>query len=118
MRTIATAALVAFALSATAAAEIHEVEMRNTVTRNGEVELMVFEPPFLRVKVGDTVRFVPTDPGHNAQSSFVPEGANEWGSAIDETLEVVFDTELVIRAEKAGYRIAELPAIVFRLVKV
>lgn len=34
----------------------------------GAAGLMVFEPAFVRADVGDTVRFVPTDPAHNAQT--------------------------------------------------
>ena len=93
MRSTTIAALLAIAVASPAAATIHEVEMRSTVTRGGEVELMVFDPPFLRVEVGDTVRFVPADPGHSVQSSFVPDGAIEWSSGLDETLEVVLHTE-------------------------
>ena len=76
-----------------ALAEVHEVQMRTSIERDGTLELMVFDPPMLKVDVGDTVRFVPTDPGHSVQSTFVPEGGPTWSSAFDETVEVVLDTE-------------------------
>lgn len=79
-------------LPALALAEVHEVQMRTSIERDGTLELMVFDPPMLKVDVGDTVRFVPTDPGHSVQSTFVPEGGPTWSSAFDETVEIVLDT--------------------------
>jgi pseudoazurin len=48
------------------------VEMRN----KGSAGFMVFEPAFVSASVGDTVRFVPTNPGHNAEPipDILPEG--------------------------------------------
>ena len=48
------------------------VEMKNT----GSTGVMVFEPAFVRAAVGDTVHFVPVDPGHNAQTiaGMLPDG--------------------------------------------
>lgn len=53
----------------------------------------VFTPSILRVAVGDSVTFVPTDSGHNAASKrgMIPEGATPWNGAVDETLNVTFD---------------------------
>jgi|TARA_B110001454_G_C12716108_1_gene432632 pseudoazurin len=41
-----------------------------TTGANGEI--MVFEPGFLKVEVGDTVVFKPSDASHNAESVFTP----------------------------------------------
>jgi len=71
----------ALALSgATAMAETHQVQMLN----RGESGAMVFEPAFLQVQPGDTVVFVPTDPGHNVASieGMIPDGADPIESAI------------------------------------
>ncbi|MEJ6396067.1 pseudoazurin [Gymnodinialimonas sp. 2305UL16-5] len=48
----------------------------------------VFEPPILRVNVGDVVTFVPTDEGHNTASrrGMIPEGAEAWNGGIDEAV--------------------------------
>ncbi|KAA9010706.1 pseudoazurin [Histidinibacterium aquaticum] len=56
-----------------AVAEEHVVKMLN----RGEAGAMVFEPAFIDAEVGDTVRFVPTDRGHNAETveGMVPDGA-------------------------------------------
>ena len=85
--------VVAMIVAIPAAAETHEIKMRTTLQSEGTMELMVFDPPFIKAEVGDTIRFVPTDPGHSVQSSFVPEGGPTWNSAMDETIEVVVDTE-------------------------
>jgi len=61
-------------------AENYQVQMLN----RGESGTMVFEPAFLHVQPGDTVVFVPTDPGHNVASieGMVPEGTDPIESAI------------------------------------
>lgn len=65
-------ALAAFAASHTAAAE-HTVQMLN----RGPEGAMVFSPAFIQAQPGDTIRFVPHDPGHNAETvaGMLPMGA-------------------------------------------
>ncbi|WP_288948526.1 pseudoazurin [uncultured Paracoccus sp.] len=67
-------------------AETHEVRMFNRSDRG----VMVYEPSFLRIAPGDTVRFVPTQPGHNAASidGMIPEGAKPFKSRINEDFSV------------------------------
>lgn len=67
--------LLALALTASAAplwAKDVVIQMRN----KGAEGLMVFEPSFVSASIGDTVRFVPTDPGHNAEpiAGMLPAG--------------------------------------------
>lgn len=52
----------------------------------------VFEPAILRINVGDSVTFIPTDQGHNSASKrgMIPDGAEPWNGAIDQTLTVNF----------------------------
>ena len=50
----------------------HEVQMLN---KGPEGQRNWFEPALLRIEPGDTVRFVPTDKGHNSASVVVPDGA-------------------------------------------
>lgn len=61
----------------------------------GETGSMVFEPAFLQIAPGDTVKFVPTDKGHNAQTieGMVPEGAQAFKSKVSEQFSVTFDIE-------------------------
>ena len=76
-------------LSGTAWAETVEVQMLN----KGEVGTMVFEPSFVQIAPGDTVKFVATDKSHNAESieGMIPEGAAEFKGKINEEIEVTLD---------------------------
>jgi pseudoazurin len=77
--TLALAAILAAA--GTALAADHEVRMLNKGPSGG---VMIFEPALIHAAVGDTVRFVPTDKGHNAESikGMVPEGADAFKGLI------------------------------------
>ncbi|MBL1436343.1 MAG: pseudoazurin [Rhodobacteraceae bacterium] len=56
---------------------------------------MVFDPPLLRVALGDTVIFEPVQSGHNTASKngMIPEGVESWNSRIDETFEITFSVD-------------------------
>lgn len=90
-RTMITAAIVTSFMGGSALAETFEVKMLN---KSGK-ERMVFEPDFLRVASGDTVRFVPTDKGHNAETikGRIPEGAEPFAGKIGKEVEVMLTTE-------------------------
>ncbi|NNE52582.1 MAG: copper-binding protein [Sulfitobacter sp.] len=74
------------ALAAPAMAETIEIEMLNR-TEDGRV--MAFSQELIEVAVGDIVRFVPTDKGHNAQSvkGAVPEGQEGFKGRINQEVE-------------------------------
>ena len=76
-------------LTGAALAETYEVQMLN----RGEAGAMVFEPGALVIEPGDTVRFLATDRGHNAETieGMLPEGAEAFVGAINEEIEVTFD---------------------------
>ena len=84
---LAAAAVVAMA-GAAGAAE-HEVKMLN----KGAKGAMVFEPDFLKVEPGDTVKFLVVDKGHDAQSipGMLPEGVEGFKGKVNE--EVTFTVE-------------------------
>lgn len=67
----------------------HQVQMLN----KGEMGAMVFEPALIEIAPGDTVTFVPTDKGHNAESiqGFLPEGAETFKGKINQEITVSFD---------------------------
>jgi pseudoazurin len=67
----------------------HEVKMLNS----GKDGMMVFEPGALKVAVGDTVKFVSTDAGHNTGSYFLPEGAKAWKSETGKEVSITLDKE-------------------------
>lgn len=77
--------------SAGAAAEEYAVEMRST-TDAGNFR---FVPSLLQLDPGDSVRFLPVDPGHNAETiaGMVPDGAEPFRGAINEEFVVTFDVE-------------------------
>lgn len=82
------AALTLLLLSTPAFAETHDVKMYNR-SENGA---MIYEPSYLRIAPGDTVRFLPTQPGHNAATidTMLPVGAEPFKSKINETFSVTF----------------------------
>ena len=70
----------------------HEVLMLN---KGPEGQPMQFDPAFLKIEPGDTVTFVATDKGHNAESilDMIPESAETWKGKINEEITVTFDIE-------------------------
>lgn len=58
----------------------------------GKAGAMVFESAMLRVKPGDSVTFVPTDMGHNAESipGMLPPGAQPFKGAMNKPVTVTF----------------------------
>tara|TARA_R110002072_G_scaffold55960_1_gene145188 strand:- start:188 stop:619 length:432 start_codon:yes stop_codon:yes gene_type:complete len=85
-RTLVASAAVIIALGGAAAAETFEVHMLN----KGDGGTMIFEPASLRVAVGDTVKFIPVDKGHNAETvkGMIPEGATAFAGKINEEIDV------------------------------
>lgn len=83
--------LAALALAGSVHAEEHVVEMKNM----GDQGPMVFEPAVVKAAVGDTVRFVPTNPGHNSVSAegLIPEGATAWEGSLSQEVTVTLDAE-------------------------
>lgn len=74
--------------AAYAAADIIEVEMLN---RNEAGDRMVFSQELIRAEVGDTIRFIPTDNSHNAQSvrDALPEGQEAFRGRLNEAVDYV-----------------------------
>lgn len=67
----------------------HEVRMLN----KGEAGAMVFEPALVQAAPGDTVTFVATDKGHNAETikGLIPDGAEAFKSAFGKDFTVTVD---------------------------
>jgi pseudoazurin len=89
---VAAAAVIVAGLLAvgdTAAAREYEVKMLN----KGQAGPMVFEPSLLEIQPGDSVRFVPTDKGHNVVSidGMTPEGIAPFASEMNAELVVTFE---------------------------
>lgn len=90
----------ALVIAAPAAAKEITVKMLN----KGAEGAMVFEPGFVKAAPGDTVKFVATNPGHNAQTipGFLPAGEAEQKGAMGK--------DFVLKVGKPGlYGIKCLP---------
>ena len=81
--------LVLSTLSVLSIAAEHTVQMKSS----GVDGMMVFEPGFLKVAVGDTVHFEPTDVGHNSESvaGLIPAGATPWKGDFGKKISVKID---------------------------
>ena len=85
-RIMATAATLLAIGASPALAEVIEVDMW---TRSPDGENNVFGPELIEAELGDTIRFLPTDPGHNAQSvqGAVPDGQEPFRGRINQEVE-------------------------------
>jgi len=79
-------------MSAAVAAKDIQVRM---LTNGPNGQMLVFDPDFIKVNVGDTVTFLPMQKaGHTSISLLVPEGAKPWKAAPD--------TQIGVKIEKQG----------------
>ena len=67
----------------------HSVKMLN----QGPTGIMVFEPAYLKINIGDSVTFESTDPAHNSASipGMIPSSASSWNGGLSQDLTVMFD---------------------------
>ncbi len=86
-------ALLSGAFGHSAIAAEHVIKMMN---KNEAGQTMVFEPDFVKVEPGDTVKFEPTDKNHNSESvkEIWPEGVPLVKGA--------YSTVVEFKAEKDG----------------
>jgi pseudoazurin len=79
-------------LPTVAEAKEWQVKMLN---KGSDGKLMVFEPAFLAIKPGDTVKFLATQKGHNAESvaDMLPAGAKPFKGKINEEIVVRFPAQ-------------------------
>ena len=69
----------------------HTVKMLNS----GPGGTMVFDPPVIKVSVGDTIHFKSVDLSHNSASvaGMMPDGARSWVGELNKDISVTLDTE-------------------------
>ncbi|WP_417607748.1 pseudoazurin [Primorskyibacter flagellatus] len=86
IRKLATGLALAALMGSASFAETFDVQMLN----KGDSGAMVFEPASLRIAAGDTVKFIPADKGHNAESvkGMIPEAAEAFAGKINEEIDV------------------------------
>ena len=79
-------------LTSFAVAENFEVKMVNA---DASGQVMVFDPPFIRANIGDTVTFLPTDMLHNSQSvpGLIPSSASSWNGGMNEKITIELNAE-------------------------
>jgi len=92
IRKLALGLAVATLLGGTAIADVVEIHMLNVGSDGAR---MVFEPDFVRLAPGDTIRFLATDRSHNAETvpGMLPAGAAGFTGAINEEIEVTLTEE-------------------------
>jgi pseudoazurin len=83
--TLATVAALMTTIYGASAAE-HEVHMLN---KDGK-EANIFKPDLIKAAPGDTIRFIPTDKTHNAESipNMLPEGAEPFKGKVNEDITI------------------------------
>ncbi len=94
-------AIIALTLAATTAlgsligtaAKAEEFQIR--MLNKGENGTMIFEPDFVKAQPGDTIRFLPTDKGHNAEiiKGMLPEGVEIFKSKLNEEYVMTVESE-------------------------
>ena len=67
----------------------HSVKMLN----QGSSGVMVFEPAYLKINIGDSVTFESTDAAHNSASipGMIPSLASSWNGGLSQNITVMFD---------------------------
>ena len=91
MRKVMTSAAIAILMGLAGAAMAAEVEVK--MLNKGAEGAMVFEPALVKIEPGDTVKFVSTDKGHNAESikGMFPADAAPFVGKNGEDVAVTFD---------------------------
>jgi pseudoazurin len=81
----------AVVVAGTAGAAEHQVQMLN----KGDKGSMVFQPALVRAAPGDTIKFVPTDKSHSAETikGMLPDGAAEFKGKVNQEVTVTLDKE-------------------------
>ena len=84
----------AAALVVAGSARAAEVEVK-LLNKGSDGTMMVFEPAFVKIAPGDTVKFVSADKGHNAEAikGMLPEGAAPFAGKNNEDITVKFEQE-------------------------
>ncbi len=91
MRRVMTLAISAVLMSAAGAADSAEIQVK--MLNRGAEGVMVFEPALVKIEPGDTVKFVSTDKGHNAESikGMLPADATPFVGKNGDDIAVTFD---------------------------
>ena len=83
-------ASIAIFMTTTVFAANHTINM---LDENSDGDIMLFDPPFLKANVGDTVTFTAKHPGHNIISRLVPKGASDFKGDVSKNITVELNKE-------------------------
>lgn len=100
------------ALVLSGAAKAAEVQVK--LVNAGPDGPMSFDPSFVKIKPGDSVKFVAADQGHNAESieGMAPDGAKPFKGQFSKDLTVTFDKEGVYGVRCMPHFIMGMSALV------
>lgn len=84
--------LCATVLLSTVSAQAADFEVK-MLNKGPDNQAMAFDPPFLKIQPGDTVKFVAVDKGHDAESipGMLPDGATPFKGKMSQDISVTFD---------------------------
>lgn len=93
MKRLLAALALGAAVLVTGAAGAAEIEVK--MLNKGEKGTMVFEPDLIFAAPGDTIRFLPTDKGHNVETikGMIPDGAEAFKSKFNEEFTITLEAE-------------------------
>ncbi|KJS18683.1 MAG: pseudoazurin [Hoeflea sp. BRH_c9] len=93
MRSILTAFALGAAVMVTGVAHAADIEVH--MLNKGAKGVMVFEPDLIVAAPGDTIRFVPTDKGHNVEAiaGMLPEGAERFKSRFNKEFTITLNAQ-------------------------
>lgn len=91
MRKFLLVSIAAATLAVAGGAAAAEVEVK--LLNKGAEGVMVFEPSFVKIAPGDTVKFLAADKGHNAETvkGMLPDGAAPFVGKMGEDVSIKFD---------------------------
>ncbi|MGE3626902.1 MAG: pseudoazurin [Hyphomicrobiales bacterium] len=112
MKRILAALALGAAIIAAGAAQAAEIEV--LMLNKGAKGAMVFEPDLIVAAPGDTIRFVPTDKGHNVESikGMIPAGAEAFKSKFNEEFKVTVTAEGVYGVKCAPHYAMGMVALI------
>lgn len=71
----------------------NEVHMLDSISESGVIYLTAFNPSYIKINLGESVKFTSIDSGHNSQTSLVPDGADTWVTAVSSLSEIITPTK-------------------------
>ncbi|MEH3118786.1 MAG: pseudoazurin [Methylorubrum populi] len=106
------ALIAAAALAAALPAAADEIPVK--LLNSGPGGVMVFDPALVRLKPGDSIRFLPADKGHNVETikGMAPEGAEYVKTTVGQEAVVKFEREGVYGFKCAPHYMMGMVALV------